>query len=389
MLGSPSTGGKASRTFAASSSYLHAAPLCLLGLLIVSGAALGVTSASAGPSAFPGRNGRILLEQRCAGGGEANGSSCGQRYVTLNADGSSFRVLRDSKKWYSARWSPDGRRILVRAGLGPGELPTTIAAVRPEGGKVTSIFGPGASLRTRLSVLGADWSPGGKRIVFLARTVARTDTQVGFYTIGVDGTRMRKVRGFSDSSATHGGGTFGVMRASPDGRRFAFTRGREGSMSIYVMNANGSGLRRVLNRCGVGLYDWSPDSKRLLVVWWEKRYPEKKISECALDRDIALIPVNGGAATHVFTERYVPTGPGEAEGLYGPIPVFSPDGTHIAFLVQRHPSTGYTTTNTLMVMKSNGTGLREVRHGEVVRSQNGDCVRCVGYDSITWQPLQR
>ena len=131
MLGSPSTRGKASRTFAASSSYLHAAPLCLLGLLIVSGAALGVTSASAGPSAFPGRNGRILLEQRCAGGGEANGSSCGQRYVTLNADGSSFRVLRDSKKWYSARWSPDGRRILVRAGLGPGELPTTIAADLP------------------------------------------------------------------------------------------------------------------------------------------------------------------------------------------------------------------------------------------------------------------
>ncbi len=264
-----------------------------------------------------------------------------------------------------------------------------ISALRPEGGKVTVIFGVQKSLRTGLSVQGADWLPGGKRIVFLARTVARTDTHVGFYTIGVDGTRMRKVRGFSDSSATHGGGTFGGLKVSPDGRRFAFGRGRYGSESIYVMNANGSGLRRVLTSCDLGLYDWSPDSKRLLVVGWEKRYPERKISECALDRDIELIPVKGGAATHVFTERYVPTGPGEAEGLYGPIPVFSPDGTHIAFLVQRHPSTGYTSTNTVMVMKSNGTGLREVRHGEVVQNQNGECVRCVGYDSIAWQPIRR
>jgi dipeptidyl aminopeptidase/acylaminoacyl peptidase len=385
MLVCRSSGGKASHTSAASS-YLDAAALCLLGSLLVSGAVLGVTSASAGGSAFPGQNGRILLTQQCRGGGEANSSSCGNRFVTLKADGSFFRVLRESRGWHSPRWSPDGRRILVRTG-GGGELPTTISALSPEGEKVTTIFSFQRSNRTELSVSGADWLPGGKRIVFLASK--GSGSRVGIYTIGVDGTQLRKVRVFSDTPGTRGGGTFIGMRASPDGRRLAFARGRYGSVSLYVVNANGSGLRLVLTRCDLGIQDWSPDSKRLLVVSAEKLDPTKKIGECVHDYGLYTLSANGGAARLVFMEKYVPTGPGEAYGLYPPRPVFSPDGTYIAFLVQRHPSTGYTQTNTLMVIKSNGTGLREVRHGEVVLNQNRECVRCVGYGAITWQPLQR
>jgi Tol biopolymer transport system component len=199
--------------------------------------------------------------------------------------------------------------------------------------------------------------------------------------MALDGTRLRKLRVFS-------GGVHG-LRASPDGRRLAFTHhvARTNTDDLYVMNANGSGLRLVRSRCELAPTDWSPDSRRLLVVSAARR--EGPVPECVLDHDVELIPANGGAATHVFTEKRVETGPGQGYGLYPPRPVFSPDGTRIAFLADRPPPTGWRGTNSVWVIKPNGTGMRELRHAEVVLNQNGECVRCVGYASIAWQPLRR
>jgi hypothetical protein len=42
-----------------------------------------------------------------------------------------------------------------------------------------------------------------------------------------------------------------------------------------------------------------------------------------------------------------------------------------------------------MMIRANGTGLREVRHGDDVLNENGECIRCTGYTSIAWQPLRR
>jgi dipeptidyl aminopeptidase/acylaminoacyl peptidase len=48
---------------------------------------------------------------------------------------------------------------------------------------------------------------------------------------------------------------------SPDGRRVAFIRG---DGSVYVMNADGSAIRRVTEpRAGVEAPGWSPDERRL------------------------------------------------------------------------------------------------------------------------------
>jgi Tol biopolymer transport system component len=380
MLGSHPSGGTASRNLAASGSYLRSAPLYLLGLFVIGGAMLAVvTSASARQSAFPGRNGRILLDMHCKAGAAANSGSCGERYVMMNADGSSLRILRPVR-WYGARWSPDGQRILVARG---DLFPTSISVLKPAGGPVTVIWDRQRAKRTGLSVSNPDWLSA-KRIVFLGKKGGGAWT--GIYTMALDGTRLRKLRVFS--------GFVGGVRASPDGRRIAFGRHPSGrpipTDDLYVMNADGSGLRLLRKRCSLVATDWSPDGKRLLVISAATR--EGPVPECVLDYDLELMSVKNGAVTHLLTEKYVVTGPGQSYGGEFRAPSFSPDGTRIAFLVDRQPN-GSRTTNTVMVMNSNGTGLRKVHQGEtrVGQDPNGEvfCIRCVGYWSIAWQPLRR
>ena len=54
---------------------------------------------------------------------------------------------------------------------------------------------------------------------------------------------------------------------SPDGRRIAFTSNRDGRYQIYVMNADGSGQRRVRDHPGRDDYaTWHPDGQQLLVA---------------------------------------------------------------------------------------------------------------------------
>jgi Tol biopolymer transport system component len=341
---------------------------------------LDATSASAGQAVFPGRNGGLLLAMTCRAGGGGNSGSCGYRYAMMNADGSSLRVLRPSR-WYGARWSPDGRRILAATGE-LGSLPAGISVLKPAGGPITTIWGRQRGLRTDLSVGDPDWLSA-KRIVFLGWKASRT----GIYTMALDGTRLRKLREY--------GGPVKALRASPDGRRIAFTRFRGGSRGriptdeLYVMNADGSGLRLLRSRCHLNTTDWSPDSKRLLVVSAATR--EGPVPECVVDPDLEVMSVKNGAVTHLLTEKMVITGPGQGYGGRLIDATFSPDGTRIAFLVDRQPN-GSRTTNTVMVMNSNGSGLRQVHKGETsIGSDNGVaiCIRCVGYEALAWQPLRR
>lgn len=297
----------------------------------------------------------------------------------MSADGSSFRLLSPNKKWFGSRLSPDGRRVLVHSGGSLGELPTSIAALNLAGGKAIPIYSGLLSIRTELSVAVGDWLPDGKRIAFLGNKGSRT----GIYTIGVDGKGQRKVRVFSDRPIRLGGPTMNGLTASPDGRRFAFVRG-EGVSSLYVMNADGSGLRRITSQCYLFINDWSPDSKRLLVTWGEKDSQSRCVSEWGL----YTMSANGGAARRVFTEKEVETGPGEAYGLQPPLRTFSPDGTRIAFIVQRLPGASGL-HNTMMVMRANGTGVRTVRQGEARKDQDGVCTRCISFGGLGWRRVPR
>ena len=54
---------------------------------------------------------------------------------------------------------------------------------------------------------------------------------------------------------------------SPDGKQVAFTSTRNGSYDIYVMNIDGSEVRRITDNEERDDYPaWHPDGKRLVVV---------------------------------------------------------------------------------------------------------------------------
>jgi len=67
----------------------------------------------------------------------------------------------------------------------------------------------------------------------------------------------------------------GPFSWSPDGRKIAFAR--NGSSHVYVMNADGSGVRRLTSRPGswvVFAGAWSPDGRKLALAAWGPRNVE-------------------------------------------------------------------------------------------------------------------
>ena len=169
--------------------------------------------------------------------------------AVVNADGSGLRRLTTRRAHvFNPSWSADGKTIrygrwLVRAdGSGHSELPRNVP------------------------VAGA-WSPDGQRIAFsrVSHSPAdiRNPTKLGLWVVNADGSDARQVAPKA---------TWGVPAPawSPDGRRIAFRRydGRlfesAGNSDLFVVNADGSGLRRLTRgAANVRWFAWSPDGRTI------------------------------------------------------------------------------------------------------------------------------
>lgn len=145
---------------------------------------------------------------------------------------------------------------------------------------------------------------------------------------------------------------------SPDGSKIAFTTNRDGNPEIYVMNRDGSGVRRMTNSPGIDVSPtWSPTGGQL--AWVSDRTGTPKIylmnadgsgvrplinEECyrptwstAPFNEIAYAAKNGpGYDIKVYSfatgeSRKITDGIGSNES-----PAFSPNGRHIAFTSTRN-----------------------------------------------------
>lgn len=97
---------------------------------------------------------------------------------------------------------------------------------------------------------------------------------------------------------------------SPDGRKIALTLSRDGNSEIYVMNADGTGLRRLTNEWAIDSSPtWSPDGKQIAFV--SSRWGDPHIFVMSSD----------GSNVRRLTDR----------GTYNQTPDWSPRGDLIAF----------------------------------------------------------
>jgi Tol biopolymer transport system component len=115
-----------------------------------------------------------------------------------------------------------------------------IAVLDPCGAVTTLVRGPAAELRPA-------WSPDGRRLAFMSNR----DGDFEIYVVDADGSNVRRL--------TDDPGNDFNPAWSPDGKEIAWNSDRGGDFKVYVMKADGTGVRRLTDAPGVdSVPSWSP-----------------------------------------------------------------------------------------------------------------------------------
>jgi TolB protein len=327
----------------------RSAALVTAGLEAASAPAVGSRLASSSGRAAP----KIAVLSIPRGGGPANATV----YV-MNADGSGTRRLA-TKVWPSVpAWSPGGRKLAFVRGL-PAFVGGNMEV------HVINTDGSGERRLTRNPAADDSpaWSPDGRKIVFVrGHGGGRVRFQSDLYVMNADGRGERRL--------PHQLAVGGFPVWSPDGREIAFVGNRDGNAEVYVVNADGSGLRNLTrNAAHEDSAVWSPDGRKIAFV----RYSPCRDSVCPSDADIYVMNADGSGkrrltrdaqldylpawspdgqqvaferrrrtnpktAPRLFRrEVYVMNADGTGQRLlaYGERPLWSPDGRTIAFVSRR------------------------------------------------------
>jgi Tol biopolymer transport system component len=244
---------------------------------------------------------------------------------TMNTDGSDPVQLTGIEPGERCNtfpyWSPDGSKIAFTSSRDPTVNGWDTYVMNADGSHVVNVSKNAGSSAVR-SDYSHGWTPDG-RVVFLDFAAGEP---IRTYVVDIDGSNLEPLLEPGDR----------YPHWSPDGRLIAFVSERDGTPDVWVMNADGSGIRKL---AAGGLMEplgavdpWSPDGSRLAFTGFADG-----------SSDIHVIAADGTGLTRITDDA-------GADWFGG----WSPDGTRIVFQSDR------TGNLDLFTVTPDGSSLRQV-----------------------------
>lgn len=303
--------------------------------VVAATATFGLTGAGGSAQAeAPGPNGRIAFARFDPALGDTV-------TYTANPDGSDQQQLFFSGPSGAPRWSPDGAHVSIAAACTDGTQTCAATIVDPDSGTFRQLKWPDPTLETDCGV----WSADGQQLACESFGVA-DPSRNGIYTIRTsDGGGLTRITSNPDGDDNPGD-------YSPNGKRMVFLRSTEsGSVGVFVVKLNGSGLRQITSPGfvidGEQNPSWSPTGNKILFT-----------NRSAPDHRRAIWVVNAdGSGLHQLPITPACGGPfSDPESIACFQPRWSPGGRRIVFT--RTSANG--SQEDIYTVNADGSGLARV-----------------------------